>query len=304
MDTMRWYFAIDEDGARGDAGDMAKLAVMSQRLCPGLEPRLLYFGARSDFTRWMTEAGVRVIDAVPPCLDAMRAAATRGSFRAHSIGHWLRLAIPMVDRDADFALYTDCDVAFLRPIDFAAIRPAVFAAAPEFTPDGWNYFNSGVMVLNLAAMRAAQAGLEAVVRERLDGDGGQGFDDQVALNQAFRGHWQRLDPILNAKLYWPHDPHAGILHFHGPKLGGIAAIAAGRWNWDEPIARTIGTLCAAHVPRYVAWLSDLAERLTMIDGRLAVRMHRLAGALALYERMAPAQAFDLSFMGFRMFADR
>lgn len=296
--TMRWYFAIDEEGARGDAGDHARLAVQSSRLCPGLEPRLLYHGARSDFTRWMTSAGVEVIDAVPPCLEAMQAATERGSFRAHSIGHWLRLAIPLVDHDATFALYTDCDVAFLRPIDWARITPVFFAAAPEFTPDAWNYFNAGVMVLNIEAMRSAQPGFEAVIRARLDEDSGRNLDDQVALNQAFRGHWDRLDAGLNAKPYWPHDPHAGILHFHGPKLSGIGAIAEGHWHWDDPTACTIGTLCAAHISRYVSWLTDLAERLQMIDFAASLRLHRLAGKLAAHR---PFPSLDVSFMEFRMF---
>ncbi|MDD2878130.1 MAG: hypothetical protein PHT60_12970 [Acidiphilium sp.] len=300
---MRWYFAIDEEGARGEIGVHAKLAVRSAALCPGLEPRLLYYGARTDFTRWMTAAGVTVIDAVPPCLDAMQAAAARGTFRSHSIGHWLRLAIPLIDRDAAFALYTDCDIVFLRPIDFTTIRPTIFAAAPEFAPDAWNYFNSGVMVLNLAVTRAAQSGFEAVIRARLDEDSAANFDDQVALNQAFRGYWDRLDPGLNAKPYWKHDPHAGILHFHGPKLDGIAAIAEGTWDWNDPTARTIGTLCAAHIPRYVAWLSDLAERLQMVDLSRAVQLHRLAGRLARYERDHAGQSFDLSVMAFRMFPD-
>ncbi|WP_288005608.1 hypothetical protein [Acidiphilium sp.] len=298
---MRWYFALDEAGARGEAGALAQLAVMSSRLCPGLEPRLLYYGARGECTRWMEERGVMVIDAVPPCSDAMAAATARGSFRAHSAGHWLRLAIPVVDRDAGFVLYTDCDVVFLRPIDFGAIRPRLFAAAPEFAPDAWNYFNAGVMVMNLPAMRAAQAGFEAVINARLDEDRGAQFDDQVALNESFRGYWDRLDPGLNAKPYWPYDPHAGILHFHGPKLGGIGAIAAGEWNWDDPVARGIGALCAAHVPRYVAWLSDLAERFQVIDMAWAVRLHQLAGRLAAYGRRHDGAGHDVSLLGFRMF---
>ncbi|MGC9269694.1 glycosyltransferase [Acidiphilium sp.] len=300
---MRWYFAIDEAGTRSEAGDLAKLAVQSRALCPGLEPRLLYHGARNDFTRWMSDAGVVVIDAVPPCLEAMQAATARGSFRAHSLGHWLRLAIPLIDHDAEFVLYTDCDIVFLRPIDFTAIRPAIFAAAPEFAPDAWNYFNAGVMVLNLAAMRAAQPGFEALIRARLDEDSAANFDDQVALNQAFRGHWDRLDPGLNAKPYWPHDPHAGILHFHGPKLGAIAAIAEGRWDWTDATARSIGTLCAAHIPRYVSWLTDLAERLQLIDMARAIQLHHLAGRLAAHGRDAGTPKLDLSVLTFRMFPD-
>ena len=300
---MRWYFAIDEGGTLGDTGAHARLAVRSAALSGDLEPRLLYHGARNDFTRWMEREGVAVIDAEPPCLDAMRDAEARGAFRAHSLGHWLRLAIPLIDRDADFALYTDCDIAFLRPVDWGSVRPRVFAAAPEFAPDAWNYFNSGVMVLNMASMRSSQRAFEDVLRARFAEADARNYDDQVALNQAFRGHWDRLDPGLNAKPYWKHDPHAGVLHFHGPKLGGIETIADGHWNWSDPTSRTIGTLCDAHVQHYVAWLTDLGERMQMADIGLALRLHRVAGKLAIYDRTRPPRTHDLSFMRFRLFAD-
>lgn len=300
---MRWYFAIDEGGSGGDAGLHARLAVRSAALAGALEPRLLYHGARNDFTGWMERHGVTVIDAEPPCLDALRAAEARGGFRAFSVGHWLRLAIPLIDLDADFALYTDCDIAFLRPVDWRAIRPRVFAAAPEFAPDSWAYFNSGVMLLNLAAMRASQAAFEDVLRAGFAEADALLYDDQVALNQAFRGHWDRLDPGLNAKPYWPHDPNAGVLHFHGPKLPGIEAIADGAWNWSDPPARAIGALCDAHVPRYVAWLTDLAERMQMADIDFSLRLHRAAGKLAVYQRTRPPRAHDLSFMRARLFGD-
>ncbi|MCF3947117.1 hypothetical protein AiwAL_10850 [Acidiphilium sp. AL] len=300
---MRWYFAIDEGGSDGDAGLHARLAVRSAALAGTLEPRLLYHGARNEFTRWMERHGVTVIDAEPPCLDAMRVAEARGAFRAHSLGHWLRLAIPLIDRDADFALYTDCDIAFLRPVDWGAIRPRVFAAAPEFAPDVWNYFNSGVMVLNLAALRSSQPAFETVLRARFAEADARTYDDQVALNQAFRGHWDRLDPGLNAKPYWPHDPRAGVLHFHGPKLGGIEAIADRHWNWSDPTSRAIGALCDAHVPRYVAWLTDLGERMQMVDIGLALRLHRVAGRLAAYQRTNAPRTHDLTFMRAHLFAD-
>lgn len=157
------------------------------------------------------------------------------------------------------------------------------------------------MVMNMATMRASQPAFEDILRARLATPEAASYDDQVALNQGFRFHWDRLDPGLNAKPYWPHDPRAGILHFHGPKLAGIEAIAAGHWNWADPVARTIGALCDAHIPHYIAWLTDLAERLQTIDPATTFRLHQLAGALAA--RATSPEAHDLSFMGFRMFPE-
>jgi hypothetical protein len=84
-------------------------------------------------------------------------------------------------------------------------------------------------------------------------------------------------------------------------LGGIGAIATGGWNWDDPIARSIGTLCAAHVPYYVAWLSDVAERFQVIDLARSVQLHRLAARLAAYGLETDGAGFDTSGMAFRMF---
>ncbi|HQT46953.1 MAG: hypothetical protein B7X08_06645, partial [Acidocella sp. 20-63-7] len=157
---MRWYFAIDEGGAAGQTGTLARRAVLSARAVGGLEPVLLYYGERNDFTRWMAENDVRVVDTAPHFLDTMLAAQAAGKYKAHSIGHWLRLAIPQVEQERDYVLYTDCDILFHRRYDWDRLRPKIFAAAPEFSPENWNYFNSGVMVLSVAAMRATYQNFE------------------------------------------------------------------------------------------------------------------------------------------------
>lgn len=296
---MRWYFGIDEGGAAGAQAEHARLAVLSAKLVGGLEPRMLYLGARNDFTRWMERQDVEVIEAEPPALDAMNAAEAAGRFRAHSLGHWLRLAIPAIDREADYALYTDCDVVFRRRPEFSGLKPKVFAAAPEFAPDEWNYFNSGVMLMNLAAMRATQAALEAELRERLAGADAARCDDQIVLNEAYRGHWDRLAPKFNWKPYWPFNSQASILHFHGPKLAVIEAIAKGAWHDGNETARTMTALLDGHLPYYRAWLADLGDQMQLIDPAMAVRLQSIAAALAQH---APTSPQDLGFMRFRMFA--
>ncbi len=299
---MRWYFGIDEAGSQGALGWHAKLAVLSARLAGGLEPRLLYFGAATAFTDWMRMQGVMIVNAEPPCLDAMREAARRGRFQGHSIGHWLRLAIPHVDHDAEYGLYTDCDIVFRRCPEVSRLAPAVFAAAPEFAPDAWNYFNSGVMLMNLPAMRVTAPALEAVLRDRLSGPDDRPYDDQIALNQVYRGHWQRLDPSFNWKPYWPFNSEASILHFHGPKLPVIEAIAEDRFHADNPTARTMAALLNGHLACYAAWLADLGDLLQLADLEAALYLQGIAAKLAVHAaRKPPVQ--DLSFMRFRMFPE-
>jgi hypothetical protein len=296
---MRWYFAIDESGAAGQTGADAKIAVATAQALGGLEPVLLYHGAHGEFCNWMTRRGVRIIDVSPTFLPVIRAAQAAGTYKPHSIGHWLRVVIPQVETEREFVLYTDCDVIFLRKVNWEAIRPKIFAAAPEFKKDNWNYFNAGVMVLNVAAMQASYAGFEAHICARISGGGHPFYDDEFALNEAYRGYWEHLDPALNWKPYWGFSAAAGLLHFHGPKLNAIEPMAAGQWTADNPTAQMLWKILAGHKAEYMIWLEVLADRLQGIDIGLALRMAEAAAAL----RGMKAAAVDLEFLEFCMFSN-
>jgi hypothetical protein len=297
---MRWYFALDEAGAAGQTGADAKTAVLTARAVGGLEPILLYHGARNDFTAWMTGHGVTVLDAAPRFLDVIRRAQAEGAYKPHSIGHWLRVAVPLVETAHDFVLYTDCDVIFLKPVNWRAIRPKTFAAAPEFKRDNWNYFNAGVMVLNIPEMRRTYDAFEALITARICSGEHPYYDDEWALNEAYRGRWERLDPSLNWKPYWGFSAAAGILHFHGPKLNAIEPIAAGDWTADNPTAHALKNILTGHLPAYQAWLSVLGDRMQLLDPALAIRMSQAASAVK--NMPAPAQV-DLALLDFCMFPD-
>lgn len=284
---MRWYFAIDEHGGAGETGTLARLAVLSALAIGGLEPVLLYYGGKTSFTDWMDAQGVRIIESRPPLLEAMRAAQGAGTFRPHSIGHWLRLGIPQVERDHEYVLYTDCDVVFLRPFDWAALRPPVLAAAPEGRPDDWRYFNSGVMLLNVPAMRASYQGFEDHVKIRLGRQGFFNYDDQIALNEAYGDFWQRLDPLCNWKPYWDLNKRAAILHLHGPKLNALEAIAARRWHDQDPAAILYEKLMRFRSSQYLAWCQWLGDFLQSVDLPSAIRFATLASSLTRYRRDHP-----------------
>jgi hypothetical protein len=297
---MRWYFAIDETGGLQEAGEHAKLAVRSAAAHGGLEPCLLYHGKPTDFTHWMTSQGVRVIESHLSFLNAIKDAEAAGLYTAHSIGHWLRVGIPLVEQDEEFVLYTDCDVLFLRPQNWADIKPRVFAAGPEFQRENWNYFNSGVMVINVPAMRQTYPAFEAHIRGRLITT--SNYDDQWALNEVYRGHWDQLDPLFNWKPYWPQERRATILHFHGPKLNGLQMIANGDWRRDNPTGAMLGKILDAHIDDYIGWANVLGDAWQGIDVQAAVKFSTLASALIRYRKgMEPVT--DQSFMNFRMFPD-
>ena len=298
---MRWYFGIDEAGSHGGLGALARTAVLSARAIGGLSPRLLYYGSETDFTEWMRRHGVTVIVTEPRFLPAIRAAEAAGTHRSHSIGHWLRIGIPLLETTDEFVLYTDCDVVFLRAINWAAPRPKLFAAAPEFKRDNWNYFNSGVMLLNVAALRQSYEAFERHIVARLSDGVFPNYDDQIALNEAYRGQWSRLDPALNWKPYWGAARDAAILHFHGPKPDDIAAIAAGRWRRDNPTGLTLARLLDGHLDAYIAWCTTLGDQLQMANLPTALRFHEIASALTRYRNTENPPPGDLSFMDLKLF---
>jgi len=298
---LRWYFAIDERGTNGPTGEDAKIAVSTARQLGGLQPHMLYYGARNDFTGWMEKNGVRVIDTVPSFLATIQQAEAAGTYKAHSIGHWLRVAVPMVEQEHEFVLYTDCDVIFLRRVNWEAIRPKTFAAAPEFRADNWNYFNAGVMVLNIPQMRATYPAFEAHIINRITGGNQYQYDDEVALNEAYRGAWDHLDPRLNWKPYWGYNSRAGILHFHGPKLDVINHITAGTWPADNPTQRQLSDMVLGRVDSYIAWLSELGDQLQTTNLALALRQHAAAAALIRHKPKIP-EPIDMGFLDFNMFA--
>jgi len=296
---VRWYFALDEPGANGQTGEDAKTAVRSALAVGGLEPCLLYHGKPHALCTWMQRQGVRVIDAAPSFLDTIRHAQAAGAYRPHSIGHWLRVMIQQIEQARDYVLYTDCDIIFLKRFDWSQIRPRFFAAAPAFRPDNWNYFNAGVMVLNVPAMRSTYPALETHIRARILSGGHPSYDDETALNEAYRGHWDRLPPALNWKPYWVYSSAAIVLHFHGPKLNALKSMAAGDWSADNPTADTYQRLLTGHRSAYQSWLTALGDRMQLTDPALAIRFANAAAALS---RLRPA-APDLSFLDFKMFPE-
>jgi len=299
---VKWYFAIDEAGSLGDTGEDAKTAVRSAAALGQLTPHLLYYGARNGFTAWMQAHGVTVIDAAPAFLDTIHATQAAGIYEAHSIGHWLRAVIPAIEQTDEFILYTDCDVIFLNPVNWSAIRPRVLAAAPEFKKDNWNYFNAGVMVVNVPALRVSYPAFESLIRERMNDPADyHNYDDQFAFNEAYRGHWDRLNPALNWKPYWGFNAAAGLLHFHGPKLAALASIAAGDWHADNQTAIQLGKMADAHLDSYIAWAETLGDRLQRSDFARALAFSSLASTLIRYRKTKSFQSIDSSFMNFCMF---
>lgn len=298
---MKWYFGIDEAGSLSETGEDAKTAVRSAAALGQLQPHLLYYGARNPFTAWMQDHGVTVIDTEPAFFDTINATQQAGIYHAHSIGHWLRAVIPAIEQTDEFVLYTDCDIIFLNPVNWSAIRPRILAAAPEFRRDNWNYFNAGVMLINVPALRHTYPDFEALIRARMNDTGYYNYDDQFAFNEAYRGHWEQLSPLLNWKPYWGFTPQAALLHFHGPKLGALSAIARRDWQDNNPTAIQLHKMLDLHLPHYIAWAETLGDRLQRCDLPRALQFNHLASSLLRYQNTKEPEIIDDFFMNFCMF---
>ena len=299
---MKWYMALNEAGTGGDLAMHARVAVLSARANTTLQPHLLYYGERNDFTRWLERNGVRIINSQPHFLDLILDLVSEGRYSEAFIGHWLRVSVCVEEWDDPFLLYTDIDVLIRRDPDLRSIRPEVLAAAPEFQPTNWNYFNAGVMVVNVERLRADHARFERYLREHLAART-YGFHNQIAYNDFYRRRWSRLPVEMNWKPYWGWNPAAEIVHFHGPKLGAIGAILDGSWDWSSDHGSQIGSLFASHVADYEAYLRlclDAAPGLPAEDeDRIAQTLRRFPA----YRDRAAGEPIDLSFTTQSMFPD-
>lgn len=248
---LKWYFATNEEGARGIHGVHARLAVVSALRNTRLRPHLITTGFRNAFTEWMEARGVVVIEGSQPLAEAIHAAAAAGNYHTQFLGHWLRCEIPSIETQDDYVLYTDTDVVFLRDVALPDPPPRYMACAPEFKKEGANYFNSGVMFLNIAALRETLPGFLEMARMQIGGfRPGRSHNDQVAYNTYYREVWSPMDLAYNWKPYWGDPSKSAILHFHGPKLPGLRSMLAPGLRWEEDYWRSVGTLVAVDMEGY------------------------------------------------------
>lgn len=301
-DGLKWYFAANESGSEGPGGLHARLAVLSALQNTQLRPHLVTSGFRNEFTDWMERRGVRVLDASQPLKPAIEEADRAGRYSRAYLGHWLRCEIPALEREDEFVLYTDYDVVFLRPPALRAVRPACFACAPEFRVDGWNYVNTGVMLMNVPALREGLPGFLGHVEAEIGKVSGV-YHDQFAYNVFYRGAWDRLDPVLNWKPYWGPLDRAAILHFHGAKLQALRMIMDGGVPYDDPYWRMAGSLAASFQPLYVAAIKATLAATSAGDLPERPWLERLARDLEGAPVPVPAEAISLDFLDFRFFDD-
>jgi hypothetical protein len=216
----KWYFSLSEASInRKDHGwrALTRVAVTSALSNTSLHPCMLYDGEEGEFTAEIRAMGATVITHRVSFHDhlAQAAPARTADYLGIARGAFLRVEIPLIEREDDFVLFTDCDVMFLADPRIEA-APALFAAAPQATQTAYDIdMNTGVMVMNVPALRATLPHFIAFIIKHLP-DGWPGFD-QENYRRFYKGQWDKLDNTFNWKPYWGRNPSATIVHWHGPK---------------------------------------------------------------------------------------
>ena len=261
---LHWYFAANLAVLRHGFAQIA-VAVASARRHTRLRPICLLDASEAHAEvaprlDWLAAQGVRLVRHHSALFDLVRRC--HGAAADPFNGHWLRCDIPFIERDAEFVLYTDIDVMFRAAIDFAPLRPIFLAATPEQQREDFSYFNSGVLVMNLPALRATRPRLLDQLARGLR-EGLAPHDDQSVLNATYGTNWQRLPETWNWKPYWGPSDAAAIVHFHGPKPGPARRLL----NHDGvPEWRQHAALVARSPAGYAQFVAEFEAMQAEIDG--------------------------------------
>ena len=129
-------------------------------------------------------------------------------------GAFLRVEIPIVEKEDEFVLYTDCDVMFLQEPLVENFKPEYFSCAPKRYILNPTDINFGVMIMNVPNLRRNLVKFTQFIVENF-----LSFDafDQDAFRQYHESKYDHLPPEFNWKPYWGPNSNAAIVHFHGPK---------------------------------------------------------------------------------------
>lgn len=201
-------------------------AVLSALSNTDLHPVMLYDGEPNRLTMTLEALGVTVIPHRVSIFGRLEQFFTSPGALAIAQGAFLRIDIPEIEKESEFVIYTDCDVVFRRQPNFSFDAPRFLAAAPQAAPNDYeNDMNSGVMVLNVPALRNELDSFRDFICQNLSDDGLPGYDpfDQHKYRRFYASRMGFLPLRMNWKPYWGINEEAEIIHWHGPKPSSVEA---------------------------------------------------------------------------------
>ena len=206
---------------------------------------------------------------------------------------WIRVMLPDVLPEVDRVVYLDADVLVLEALEplwrtdlaGAPIAAVANVVEPDYHPHVrelgldpmGGYFNAGVLVMDLVAMR--REGAVQVLTDYVRHRGGRlPWFDQDALNVAFAGAWHHLHPRWNSQnslrtwATWATEvfgcdaraeavEHPAILHFEGPAVCKPWHLLCDHPFRDQYLRTLARTPWAAHRMEGATPLNRLISRL-------------------------------------------
>ncbi len=214
-----------------------------------LNPHCIYNGDDPDNISWLEGTGAKVICHKSSFEEDLKFGYVK-NFRIFS-GHWLRVDIPLIESEDDFVLYTDTDVIFLNHPKVSML-PTILGAVPEFR-EGKMFFNNGVMVMNVQALKSDHPIFVNNIRERLRNNFTYPAHDQASFNRRYRDKITEIPREFNWRPYWGIGSEVSIVHFHGPKPEEFLDYESDK---IEKISETYLNMIKSDVPSY-KYYSDL-----------------------------------------------
>ena len=114
---MKWFFALSEASLSDDNlyANCIRVAVLSAKKNTSLIPFFLYDGSENGFIEEMRNLGVNIIYHRTSLYNEIVSANPDDRlFIRIATGAFLRIDIPIIEKNDEFVLYTDCDVMFLK----------------------------------------------------------------------------------------------------------------------------------------------------------------------------------------------
>lgn len=232
---MKWFFALNQGSNKFEEYvALTKVTLLSAQKNTTLEPYFLWDGGDCELTAWLQARHVPIIRHRSFLYEALRELGDKTQnprIVATGAGAFLRTEIPQMALQHNwndrFVLYTDCDVLFLQDVcsDLEKLTPKYFAVAPQFKRGNYRDMNTGVMLMNLPALRAQDAKFRLFMLQHLPALA-QASWDQTAYRMFYGPRfsklpggekWDHLPGEMNWKAYWGDCGRAQIIHFHGLK---------------------------------------------------------------------------------------
>ena len=209
---MKWYFACSKGS--DDFYPLLKAAVNSALENTTLKPNFIYDGEPDELTEWLKNKGVNIIYHKVSFADRILETFSEKD-RYIPLGAYLRCDIPVLEKDEEYILYTDCDVIFLKDInEYNTPKPKYFACSSQFNKKDFIDFNTGVMVMNVATLKESHSQFVEFIKENINR---LPVFDQSAYQFFYGKKNEKLDVMFNHKPYWGVEKNAYVVHFHGPK---------------------------------------------------------------------------------------